>query len=351
METTTETPELTARENAGNDARVERRLATILLAGVTLPEAADLPATLAARRRDIIDPKFREHRGRVLQTTGTGMLVEFSSVVDAVRCAVDIQRAMTDRNAGMGQPLELRMGLNVGDILVDDGEVFGEGINLAARLEAMAEPGGILVSRTVRDHLSERLDFHVDDLGTHRPKSASRPIAVYRVRYREESGAKPVWWRHGPTQLKALGAIAAIAAIGAAGYLVYRTAWFREPPVAELCRTGQAVEALWRGAWYPAIAMAPPTDTGRCHVRYVGYSAEDDGLMPLDRLRMPLPPTDNLAQTCQPGRRVEVLSEGAWYHAQVKGQGNIPALCSIHYTGYGDDDDEEVPGDRIRDVP
>jgi adenylate cyclase len=133
---------------------VERRLAAILaadVAGYSRLMGADEEGTLdrlKAHRRELVDPKIKEHRGRIVKTTGDGMLVEFSSVVDAVRCAVEIQRGMADRNADTAEDerLAFRIGVNLGDIIVDGDDIYGDGVNIAARLEALAEPGGICVA-------------------------------------------------------------------------------------------------------------------------------------------------------------------------------------------------------------
>src|SRR5688572_17114954 len=116
---------------------------------------------LKAHRKELVDPKITEHRGRIVKTTGDGMLVEFASVVDAVRCAVDIQRGMASRNEDVGseERIEFRIGINVGDIINDGGDIYGDGVNLAARLESLAEPGGIYVSRVVHDQVRDKLSF------------------------------------------------------------------------------------------------------------------------------------------------------------------------------------------------
>jgi adenylate cyclase len=117
-------------------------------------------AALKAIRRELGDPKITEHRGRIVKTTGDGLLVEFASVVDAVRCAVEVQREMIARNAAVpaGRRIEFRMGINVGDIIIEDGDIFGDGVNIAARLEALAEPGGICLSAAAHEQVRDRLD-------------------------------------------------------------------------------------------------------------------------------------------------------------------------------------------------
>jgi len=118
-------------------------------------------ATLKAHRRELIDPKIAEHDGRIVKTTGDGLLLDFPSVVAAVRCAVDVQRGMAERNTGIARDerLEFRIGINVGDIIIDGGDIFGDGVNVAARLEALADPGGICVSRVVRHQVLDKLNF------------------------------------------------------------------------------------------------------------------------------------------------------------------------------------------------
>ena len=140
-------------------------------------------AALKAHRRELIDPKIAEHDGRIVKTTGDGLLLEFSSVVDAVRCAVDVQRGMAGRNAGIApdKRLDFRIGINLGDIIIDGDDIFGDGVNVAARIEMLAEPGGICVSRVVRDQVLDKLSFTFDDLGAQQVKNIARPVEVFRV--------------------------------------------------------------------------------------------------------------------------------------------------------------------------
>ena len=169
--------------------RVERRLTAILaadVAGYSRLMGADEEETLArlkAHRREIVDPKIAEHRGRIVKTTGDGLLVEFASVVDAVRSAVEIQDEMTKRNADVpsDRRIEFRVGINVGDIIIDESDIFGDGVNVAARLEALAEPGGICVSRMVRDQVRDKLDLTFADMGEQQVKNIARPVRAYRV--------------------------------------------------------------------------------------------------------------------------------------------------------------------------
>ena len=170
--------------------RVERRLAAILaadVAGYSRLIGADEAGTLArlkAIRAELIDPSIAAHHGRLVKTTGDGLLVEFSSVVDALRSASEIQAGMAERNAPVPQDqrVEFRIGLNVGDVVVEDGDIFGDGVNIAARLEALAELGGICVSARVQEDAVGRLDLSFEDMGDQALKNIARPVRVYRVR-------------------------------------------------------------------------------------------------------------------------------------------------------------------------
>src|ERR1700740_427176 len=172
-----------------SDGRVERRLAAILavdVAGYSRLMGEDEEGTLAAMRavrRELGDPKIAEHRGRIVKTTGDGLLVEFASVVDAVRCAVEVQREMIARNAAAPaeRRIEFRMGINVGDIIIEDGDIFGDGVNIAARLEALAEPGGICLSAAAHEQGRDRLDIAFEDLGEQQVKNITRPVRVFGV--------------------------------------------------------------------------------------------------------------------------------------------------------------------------
>ena len=167
-----------------------RRLAAILaadVAGYSRLIGADEEGTLnrfRSIRAEIIDPKITEHRGRIVKTTGDGLLVEFSSVVDALRCATEWQREMSERNVAVSgdNRIEFRIGVHQGDIVVEDDDIFGDGVNVAARLEGLAEPGGICVSARVQEDVAGRLDLTFEDLGEQKLKNIARPVRVYRVR-------------------------------------------------------------------------------------------------------------------------------------------------------------------------
>ena len=176
------------------EARVERRLAAILaadIAGYSRLMGADEEGTLSslkAHRRMLSDPKIEEHHGRIFKTTGDGMLVEFPSVVDAVKCAVAIQRGMAVRNAEVSpdKRIEFRMGINIGDVIEDDGDVFGDGVNVAARLQGISARGGICVSRHVLDLIEGKVDIACRELGRQNLKNIARPIEVYGIDLHDE---------------------------------------------------------------------------------------------------------------------------------------------------------------------
>ena len=167
--------------------RVDRRLAAILAAdvvGYSRLMGADEVGTLRAlkaHRKELIDPVIAAHRGRIVKTTGDGMLVEFASVIDAVGCAVAVQRAMVSRNAGVPEDnrIVFRIGINVGDIIIDGEDIFGDGVNVAARLETLCEPGGLCISRTANDQIRDRLSLAFADLGEQAMKNITRAVGVF----------------------------------------------------------------------------------------------------------------------------------------------------------------------------
>ena len=171
------------------ESRTTRRLAAILAADVVgysrlmgIDEEGTL-AALKAHRKEVIDPLIAQHQGRIFKTTGDGLLIEFASIVDAVRCAVVIQQGIESRNANVDESrrIRFRIGINVGDVIVEGDDIFGDGVNVAARLEALAEPGRICVSATVREHVAEKLPIGFADLGEHSVKNIARPVHVFRI--------------------------------------------------------------------------------------------------------------------------------------------------------------------------
>ncbi|HXC12954.1 MAG TPA: adenylate/guanylate cyclase domain-containing protein [Stellaceae bacterium] len=169
--------------------RVERRLAAILAAdvvGYSRQMVADEEGThtrLLSYRREVIEPKIREHRGRMVKNTGDGALVEFGSIVDAVRCALEMQRGIIARNAGVlpTRRIELRIGVNLGDVIVAADDIYGHGVNLAVRLEGLAPPGGICISAEAWRHARGTIAAEVIDLGEQQLKNIADPAHVYTI--------------------------------------------------------------------------------------------------------------------------------------------------------------------------
>jgi adenylate cyclase len=180
----------------GGRVRTERRLAAILaadVAGYSRLIGADEEGTLnrlRSVREEVIDPKIAEHHGRLVKTTGDGLLIEFASVVDALRCAVEVEQEMARRNSGLieAERIEFRIGVHQGDIVIESGDILGDGVNVAARLEGLAEPGGICVSGRVQEDVAGKLDLMFDDLGEQALKNIARPIRVFRIRLRVAAG-------------------------------------------------------------------------------------------------------------------------------------------------------------------
>jgi class 3 adenylate cyclase len=169
---------------------VERKLAAILaadVAGYSRLMGADEEGTherLKAHLRELVDPKIKEHRGRTVKNTGDGLLAEFPSVVEAVRCAAELQRGMADRNAEIPEDkrITFRVGINLGDVIAEPDDIYGDGVNVAARLEALAEPGGICISRVVRDQIRDKLIYPFEDRGEQSVKNIARSVQVYALR-------------------------------------------------------------------------------------------------------------------------------------------------------------------------
>jgi adenylate cyclase len=191
------------------EARVERRLAAILaadIAGYSRLMGADEVGTLAALkalRREIVDPAIAQHRGRIVKTTGDGLLVEFASAVDAVTCAVAVQEKMADQT-GEGPRIRFRVGINIGDIIIDGDDIFGDGVNLAARVENECEPGGVCLSGGAFDQVRGKTSLAFDDLGERSLKNIDRPVRLYAVRsasFSTEPTGKPTGEANKPLPL------------------------------------------------------------------------------------------------------------------------------------------------------
>src|SRR6202171_1870735 len=183
-------------EGAGRERRLPTALAADMVGYSRLMEVDETGtlARLTTHRIELIDPAIAKNRGRIIKTTGDGMLVEFHSVADAVVCAAEVQRRMARRNTDVapGRWIQFRIGINLGDVIVQDNDIFGDGVNVAARLEMLAEPGGICVSGAVRDQVGDRLDdVALEDLGGPGVKNNGRPIRVFRVRLEPDSKTAP----------------------------------------------------------------------------------------------------------------------------------------------------------------
>ena len=237
--------------------RVDRRLAAILaadVAGYSRLMGVDEEGTLARLNqhlRALIDPTIAEHRGRIVKTTGDGLLAEFASVVEAVRCAVAIQRSMAERNVAVPpeQRIEFRIGVNVGDIIISGPDIFGDGVNVAARLQALAEPGGICVSGRVQEDVQGKLEIAFLDGGEHKLKNIARPVRAFRVRLDGRSGS-PLTGRG----VRLLAAMALTIALAAGSLWLGATSkWnFLGPPRS----SNQLAKSVELGA-KPAIAVLP----------------------------------------------------------------------------------------------
>ena len=180
------------------EERVQRRLAAILSADVVGysrlmgDDEAGTLAALKAHRREFFTPKTAEHSGRIVKLMGDGVLVEFASVVDAVECAVAVQSGMSERNADTPEDRRMvfRIGVNLGDVIIDGDDIYGDGVNVAARLEGLAEPGAICISRTVFNHVKGKVELGFEDLGEHKVKNIADPVHVYRVRTGSDDAGK-----------------------------------------------------------------------------------------------------------------------------------------------------------------
>ncbi len=237
---------------------MERRLAAILAADVVgyshlmgEDEMGTLEA-LKAHRKELLDPKVAEHHGRVVKLIGDGTLAEFPSVVEAVQCAVEIQQGMAARNVEIPEArrIEFRIGINLGDIIVEGDDIYGDGVNVAARLEGLAEPGGICVSRTVRNQVRDKLQVDFEDLGEQEVKNIARPVRVFRVHLDEEdrrTRARPRKTRTKPGRSVVFAVAGVVLLAAAAGLAAWWQPWRSEidpePSVAVLPFANQSSDS------------------------------------------------------------------------------------------------------------
>jgi class 3 adenylate cyclase/TolB-like protein/Tfp pilus assembly protein PilF len=306
-------------------ARDRRRLAAIVSADVAgysrlmeEDESVTL-ATLKAHRRDLIDPKIAEYEGRIVKTTGDGLLLEFPSVVEAVRCAVDVQRGMAERNANVAadRRIEFRVGINVGDIIIDGDDIYGDGVNVAARLQALAEPGRIFVSKVVRDQVLDKLGFAFEELGAQQVKNIARPVEVYRIL--DDATAATV---------KAQRAVER----GSFGFTrVARWGWSAGAAVV----VAVAAVAIWHGLIHPknpaATAGPPPLSVAVMPFTPASNSADDEQLA--ERL------TQGVTAGIERARRAPVVSHGlvvAKYHGKPTDPRAVGRDLNVRYVIEGE---------------
>jgi adenylate cyclase len=239
-----------------------RRLAAILaadVAGYSRLMGADEEGTherLKAHLCELIDPKIREHHGRIVKTTGDGVLAEFASVVDAVRCAAEIQRAMADRDLDLAEErrLRFRIGVNLGDVIADGGDIYGDGVNIAARLEGLAVPGGICVSGTVRDHIGDGLPFAFEDMGEQNVRNIARPVRAYALRPEGLAAVPP---RGSPAQPSRRHQ-AIVGTVAAAALVIVWVAWWFWPAATSSSGAGKPADQA-TAVSTPTPAAAAPT--------------------------------------------------------------------------------------------
>ena len=247
------------------EARVERRLAAILaadVAGYSRLMGNDEEGTLAKLktcRRELIDPKIAEHHGRIVKTMGDGVLVEFASAVDAVRCALDIQRAMAEHNTATpdNRRIELRIGINVGDVIIDEGDVYGDGVNIAARIETLAEPGAVCLSENAYQQIKGKLSLDVTDMGARQLKNIAQPVRVFRIDLSDgavlATESRHAWsLMHAAQRRRLLGVVLAVAALSTAGIIAWWQPWVHRD--ASMARMAPSLPGK------PSIAVLPFTN-------------------------------------------------------------------------------------------
>ncbi len=256
---------------------IERRLAAIIAMDVVaysrlmgVDEVGTLTA-LKTHRAELIDPSVSAHRGRLVKTTGDGLLLEFASIVDAIGCAVAVQRGMLARNADVPEDKRIvfRIGVNIGDIIIDGGDIYGDGVNVAARLEALCEPGGVCISRSANEQIRDKLSLSFSDLGDHTVKNIARAVGVFGLAAKDIASLPEIpVYRPQPTRLPpthrwrwSAAVAASVCAIVLAGLAAW---WFNQPRSAALPRDRDLpalppVASLPAPVAPPASATSPPT--------------------------------------------------------------------------------------------
>jgi adenylate cyclase len=240
-------------------------------------------AALKAHRKGLINPAIARHHGRIVKTTGDGILIEFPSVVEAVQCAVEVQHAMPARNAGIPEHrrIQFRAAINLGDIIVDDDDIYGDGVNIAARLEGLAEPGGICVSRAARDAVSGKLPVTFEDMGEQHVKNITKPVRVFRVRYADDdwpaASAAPAATVK-PRRFPALAMGVMVGGLVVAATLLWWDVQFATRPSTVAPALQPSVEPL-SGATAPiatAVPGVPPIPTDRLSLAVLPFNNMSD---------------------------------------------------------------------------
>ncbi|GEO17899.1 adenylate/guanylate cyclase domain-containing protein [Microvirga aerophila] len=243
---------------------MERKLVTIVCADVAgysrligLDEEGAI-ARLRAHRRALINPAINRHGGRIVKTLGDGLLVEFASPVEAVRCAAEIQLALNDRESPIPEDRRIyfRIGINLGDVVVEDRDVLGDGVNIAARLETLAEVGGICISRSVRDQVRDRLPMNFEDLGEQSVRNIARPVRCYRVRLDTYTPEAPLVPTNRQRWLLPAAVAASLIVLGGAGFWLFNAQSPSEPATTGV--TAAAPDLSTGGSSMARVAPACP---------------------------------------------------------------------------------------------
>lgn len=242
-----------------------RRLAAILaadVAGYSRLMGADEEGTherVRGHLRDLVDPKIKEHRGRIVKNTGDGMLAEFSSVIEAVRCAVELQRGMADRNMETVEDrrITFRIGINLGDVIAEEDDIYGDGVNVAARLEALAEPGGICISRVVRDQIRDKLPYPFEDKGEQSVKNIARSVRVFALRP-EAVAEMPTTTVSAPAPWRPRIAHVIMATAAAIAFVIAAIAWWSIWPVTRSSQSLPAAIGSARVSTSPTASALQP---------------------------------------------------------------------------------------------
>jgi class 3 adenylate cyclase len=279
-------------------ATATRRLTAILAAdvvGYSRLMGTDEEGTherLKAHLRDLIGPTTREHHGRIVKTTGDGVLAEFPSVVEAVRCAGEIQRAMADRDLDLPEErrLRFRIGVNLGDVIAEGDDIYGDGVNIAARMEGLAAPGSICVSGTVRDHIGDRLPYAFEDMGEQNVKNIAKPVRAYALRPEGFRALPPPGLPARPSRR----ARSIVGAVATAALVIVCIAWWFRPAAISRSGAGKPAEQSTASptpmSTVPAVASRNPSSLRVCRLSYyrspISATSPTSNISPTESRRM-----------------------------------------------------------------